>query len=58
MEVCYVGVLKGIAVVADKSKLGVYKGAGSVLSDGSFEGASDVKFEGIGPGEGDPPGIS
>ena len=58
MEGYDVGFIKGIAVVEGWSKLGGDKGAGPVLSDGSFEGTSDVKFEGIGPGEGDPPGIS
>ena len=50
MEGYYVGFLKGLFVVVDRSKLGGDKEAGPVLSDSSFEGASDVKFEGIGPG--------
>ena len=58
MEGYTVGLLKGVAVVADRIKLGCEEGAGTVLPGEHFEGASDGNLEGVGTGEGDPLGIS
>ena len=58
MEGYTVVFLKGVAVVAVRSKLGCEKGAGSVLSGRSFEGDSDVNLEAVGNGEGDILGVS
>ena len=41
MEGYAVGFIKVVAVVEDKRKLSVDEGAGTVISGGSFEGASD-----------------
>ena len=41
-----------------KIKLGDGRVLGSVLLCGSFEGSDDGKLEGMGPGEGDPLGVS
>ena len=58
MEVYDVGFLIGVSVVAVRIILGGDKGAGSVLSDGSFEDNLVGKIESAGPGEGDPLGKS
>ena len=50
IEGCAVGFLIGLAVVAVISILGVDKGAGSVLSEGSFEDVCDVNLEGVSHG--------
>ena len=57
MEVFYLGLLKYVSVVVYISILGGEEGAESVLSSGSFEGASDGNLEIVGPAEGDPLGI-
>ena len=44
-----IGILKYLAVVAYRRKPRGYKGAVPVLSDGSIEGASYGKLEGVGP---------
>ena len=46
-----------VAVVAVRHVIGGDKGAGSVLSVGSFEYDFDGNLEGVSPGEGDPTGV-
>ena len=43
--------LQVVAIVVDRIILGGDKGAGSVLSGGSFEGSIDGNLEGVGHGE-------
>ena len=57
MEGYYVGLLKYVAVVADRSRLGCDLRPGNFLSRVSFRGASDIDLEGVGLGEGDTLGI-
>ena len=57
IEVFSLGILKGVAVVVYRIRLGGDKGAGSVLSWVSFEGDSDDNPEGIGSVDSDPLGV-
>ena len=50
MEGYDVGFLIGVAVVVFRSILGVYEGAGSVLSGGSFKDDCYGNLEGLRPG--------
>ena len=58
MEEYIVGLLKGVYVVTDIRKIGVYKGSGPFLPGVYFEGASDEKLDGEWTGEVYPLGIS
>ena len=51
-------ILRGVAIVLVRIKIGGDEEEGSVLSGGSFEFACDGNFEGVGPGEDDTLGFS